>query len=85
MSEAAQSSVARRLLDGWYVVSGRFGGVQTLVILAFFYVVLIGPVAFVSLVARRDYLSKRGLHADGTAWGDADTGGADLERAKLTS
>ena len=35
--------VWRRLLDGWMAIAGRFGFVQTLVILALFYAVLIGP------------------------------------------
>ncbi len=77
--------VRRRLIGGWQSVAGRFGSVQTLVILALFYVVLIGPVTLVTAVFRRDLLGKRGLWRDGTAWGNADSAAPDLERAKLTS
>ena len=75
----------RRLLDGWNAVVGRFGFVQTLVILALFYAVLIGPVALMAWLARRDLLDKRGLGKRGSAWQDADSAAPDLERAKLTT
>ena len=75
----------RRLLAGWYAIAGRFGAVQTLVILALFYVVLIGPVSVGLAVGRRDPLQKRALDADRSAWNDADTAEPSLERAKLTT
>ena len=75
----------RRLLDGWNAVVGRFGFVQTLVILALFYAVLIGPAAMMAWLARRDLLDKRGLGNRGSAWQDADSAAPDLERAKLTT
>ena len=77
--------VWRRLLDGWNTVVGRFGFVQTLVILALFYAVLIGPAALMAWLARRDLLDKRGLGSRGSAWRDADSAAPDLERAKLTT
>ena len=80
-----QVPVWRRLLTGWTVIAGRFGFVQTLVILALFYGLLLGPVATVAALSRCDLLGKRGLHAKGSAWQDADTAKPDLERAKLTS
>jgi hypothetical protein len=64
-------------------IAGRFGFVQTLVILGLFYVFLIGPVALGIGLARQDLLGKRGLREAGTAWQDADTAKPDLERAKL--
>ena len=85
MNEELQTPVWRRLLDGWIVISGRFGGVQTLLLLALVYIALIGPVSIVQAVARRDHLDKRGLGQGDTAWRDADTAGADLERARLLS
>jgi hypothetical protein len=77
--------VHRRLFGGWMVITGRFGFCQTLVILAFFYGLLIGPVALLSALARRDFLGKRGLRAEGSAWLEADSAKPDLERAKLLS
>ena len=77
--------VWRRLLDGWNTVVGRFGFVQTLVILALFYAVLIGPAALMAWLARRDLLDKRGLGSPASAWRDADSAAPDLERAKLTT
>jgi len=83
--ESQKEPYWRRLLAGWQAIAGRFGAVQTLVILALFYVVLIGPVSIVTFLARRDFLHKRGLWADGSAWLDADSAAPDLERAKLTT
>ena len=80
-----QVSLWRKLYLGWMVIVGRFGHVQTLVILAFMYLFLIGPVALVMAVFRSDALGKRGLHSEGTAWLDADSAEPSLERAKLTT
>ncbi len=78
-------SPGRRLLSGWMAIAGRFGFVQTLVILGLFYIFMIGPVAAGATLARQDLLGKRGLRVGGTAWRDADTAKPDLERAKLSS
>ncbi len=78
-------SPGRRLRTGWMAIAGRFGFVQTLVILGLFYTFLIGPIAAGAALARRDLLGKRGLREGGTAWRDADTAKPDLERAKLLS
>ena len=83
MSE--RPGIFRRALEGWMVIAARFGEVQTLVLLAIFYAFLLGPAASISTLARRDMLGKRGLGSPDSAWQDADTGGADLERAKLQS
>lgn len=83
--DEARTPLWRRLLDGWTAIAARFGAVQTLVILALFYVLLIGPVSIVQLVARRDQLDKRHLRGEGTAWREADSAKPDLERAKLSS
>lgn len=73
----------RRLLDGWMVITARFGFAQTLVILTLFYAFLIGPAATIARgVARQDLLAKRPLQASGSAWGEPDTSGPDLERSK---
>ena len=82
---ATETPVWKRLLNGWMAIAGRFGFVQTLLLLVLFYVCLIGPVWTVTAIARRDFLKKRGLRAEGSAWGDADTAEPDLERAKLLS
>lgn len=82
---AEKESVGRRLKNGWMAIVARFGFVQTLVLLSFIYVVVIGPVWFVMAISRRDQLAKRGLGEAGTAWQDADTAPPDLERAKLLS
>ena len=75
----------RRLLEGWTTISVRFGGVQTLLLLALIYFFVIGPVAVVQWIGRRDHLDRRGLGRGDTAWREADTAGADLERARLLS
>jgi len=66
-------------------VAGRFGSVQTLILLVLFYLVLIGPVSIVQAVARRDQLDKRALWKKESAWQRSESGGTDLERAKLLS
>jgi hypothetical protein len=75
----------RRLFRGWMLITARFGFVQTLVILALFYVFLIGPVAIGAALGRADFLSKRGLRQGASAWNSADSAKPDLERAKLAS
>ena len=75
----------RTLLNGWMVIAARFGGVQTLLILVLFYLVLIGPISIIQAVGRRDQLDKRALWKKETAWQDSESGGNDLERAKLLS
>jgi hypothetical protein len=74
--------LGRRLLDGWNAIVGRFGFAQTLVILALFYTLMIGPVAVMVSLARRDLLDRRSLGASGSAWRNADSAAPDLERAK---
>ena len=80
MSEAKSKPFYRRLYEGWLVIAGHFGEVQTTVILFFSYVFAIGPVALV--MGRKDLLHKKGLRAGDTAWNEADTTMPDLERAK---
>ena len=75
----------RRFTSGWMAVVARFGFAQTLVILTLFYALLLGPVAMVLGLARRDLLGRRGLREGGSAWRDADSAPPDLERARLAS
>ncbi len=75
----------RTLLNGWLAIAGRFGGVQTLLLLVLFYVVLIGPASILQAIGRRDQLDKRALWKKESAWRESETGGNDLERAKLLS
>ena len=72
----------RRLLAGWTALAGRFGFVQTLVMLGFFYVALVGPVAICMRALGHDLLDKRMRDDDPTAWREADTAAPDLERAQ---
>ncbi len=82
---ASETPFWRLLLNGWMAIAGRFGFVQTLILLALFYILLIGPIWTVTAIARRDFLAKRGLGSKGSAWLEADTAEPDLERAKLQS
>jgi len=82
---AEKASFWRRLSNGWMVIAARFGFVQTLLLLVLLYVFMLGPVAIVMAIGRRDHLSKRGLGAEGSAWCEADTAPPDLERAKQLS
>jgi len=84
-SAPQRQPIHRRLLDAWMAIAVRFGEVQTLVLLAIFYALLLGPASLVSRLARRDMLGKRGLREPGSAWREADTAGADLDRSRLQS
>ncbi len=85
MTNETAPSVGRRLLNGWMAIAGRFGSIQTLMILAFTYMLLIGPISIAIAIGRGDLLAKRGFKSLESAWQDADTAKPDLERAKLLS
>jgi hypothetical protein len=72
-----------RLYQGWMAIAGRFGGIQTVVLLAFFYFFLVGPVSAFSRLGGADYLDKRQLDRSRSGWRDAESSQPDLERAKL--
>jgi hypothetical protein len=73
----------RRLYEGWLLIAAQFGEVQTLIVVAVTYALVMGPVALAIQVARGDPLHKRALRVPGTAWLDADsTPAPDVERAK---
>jgi hypothetical protein len=85
MTSAKSPTLGRRLLAGWMAIAGRFGSIQTLLILVVSYLLLIGPFAIAISIGRGDLLAKRGLKSLESAWRDADTAKPDLERAKLLS
>ena len=85
MTDGGAPSLGRRLLNGWMAIAGRFGFVQTLMILVLTYAIVIGPVGVGIAMFRGDLLAKRGLRAEGTAWNDADSAKPDLERAMIQS
>jgi len=85
MKDEIAPSLGRRLLDGWMAIAGRFGSVQTSMILVMTYVLVIGPIGLGLAVLRRDLLCKRGWKVAESSWLVADTAKPDLERAKLLS
>jgi hypothetical protein len=66
-------------------IVARFASTQTLLLLVLFYVALIGPTSLLQRLGRRDQLDKGGLGAHDSAWQPSESGGTDLERAKLLS
>lgn len=73
----------RRLYEGWLLIAAHFGEIQTLVLLFLVYSLIIGPMATVAGLTRRDLLEKRGLGETKSAWRSADTvSRPDLERAR---
>jgi hypothetical protein len=81
--EAAAPGIGRRLRNGWLELAARFGEIQTLLIVGFVYLFVIGPMALGAAAARRDLLAKRGLGEMKSAWAAADTvSSPDLERAR---
>ena len=85
MTNGGEPSLTRRWRILGRAIAGRFGTVQTLMILVLTYAMLIGPVGIGIAIGRRDLLAKRGLKHAGSAWQDADTAKPDFERAKLLS
>ena len=85
VSQREQDRLWRRLLGGWRAIAGRFGAIQTLVVLGLFYVLLIGPLALGARLTGRDHLRKKPLTSHQTGWCAADSAPPDLERARLTS
>ncbi len=80
MSE--KQAIWRRLYAGWLEIAARFGEVQTLLVVTMAYTLVLGPLALVLFALRRDLLHKRGLRVPGSAWSEADSASADLERAR---
>ena len=72
----------RRLYIGWLAIAARFGHVQTLVILAIFYALVLGPLSLGIAISRGDLLAKRRLRTSGSAWLEADSVRPELERAR---
>jgi hypothetical protein len=82
-AEPGATSSWRRLYHGGLQVAGHFGEIQTVLIVCFVYVFVLGPMAVLATIARQDLLAKRGFAASSSAWSDADSvSNPDLERAK---
>ena len=79
------TALRQRLFEGWMAIVARFASTQTQLLLVLFYVTLIGPTSLVQWIARRDQLDKGGLGDSNSAWQPSESGGTDLERAKLLS
>ena len=82
MTTRTEERLLRRLYVGWLAIAARFGHVQTLVILAIFYALMLGPISLGIAISRGDLLAKRGLRASGSAWREADSEQPELERAR---
>ena len=81
--EAGAPSLGRRLYLGWLELAAHFGEIQTLLIVCVVYVFVLGPMAVLAAIGRRDLLAKRGFAAASSAWSDADSvSNPDLDRAK---
>jgi hypothetical protein len=72
----------RRPYEGWLAIAARFGHVQTLVILAIFYALIIGPLSLGATLTRSDLLAKRDLRKRGSAWREAERGEPTLTRVR---
>jgi hypothetical protein len=81
--DAATPGFGRRLYLGWLELAAHFGEVQTQLIVCFVYLFVLGPMALIASLARRDFLTKRGFADDASAWNHADSiAKPDVERAK---
>ena len=82
-AEGGTPGFGRRLYLGWLELAAHFGEIQTLLIVCAVYVFVLGPMAVMATIARRDLLAKRGFGGPASAWSDADSvSNPDLERAK---
>jgi hypothetical protein len=81
--EGGAPGLRTRLYRGWLELAAHFGEVQTLLIICFVYLFVMGPMALIAAATRRDLLAKRGFAGSASAWCDADsTTQPDVERAK---
>jgi hypothetical protein len=78
-----EQTLGQRLRRAWMAIVARFGHAQTLVMLSFVYVCVIGPGAAATRLIGRDLLDKRRRVREPSSWHPADSGGISLERAKL--
>jgi hypothetical protein len=79
----AAPGFGRRLYQGWLELAAHFGEIQTLLIVCAVYVFVLGPMAVLAAIGRRDLLAKRGFAGAASAWSDADTvSNPNVERAK---
>ena len=85
MTDTGAPSLGRRLLNGWLAIAGRFGFVQTMMLLVLTYTFVIGPTGVGIAIFRGDLLAKRGLGLNESAWQNPTTPKPDLERAKIQS
>ena len=82
-SDASTPGLGRRLYHGWLELAAHFGEIQTLLIVCFVYVFVLGPMAVIASLTGRDLLAKRGFEGLASAWTDAESvSKPDLERAK---
>lgn len=82
-AESPPPTLGRRLQHGWLELAGHFGEVQSVLIVCFVYVFVMGPMAVIIALTRRDLLAKRGYEGPASAWLDADSvSQPDIERAK---
>jgi hypothetical protein len=80
---ATTPGLGRRLYHGWLELAGHFGEVQSVLVVCFVYLFVMGPMALLASATRRDLLAKRGFDAATSAWSDSDSvSKPDLERAK---
>ncbi len=79
----AEQTLRTRLGRGWMGIVARFGHVQTLVMLGFFYAFLIGPASLIASGLRKDLLAKRPVPDAISAWQESESSAPSLERAKL--
>jgi hypothetical protein len=69
----------RRLYDKWIAFARVLGRINTVVLLTLVYLVVLGPVALVSRILRKDFLD-RGLDARPSYWEDREEEEHTLER-----
>jgi hypothetical protein len=82
-SQPEAPGIWRRLRGGWLELAAHFGEIQTLLIVCVVYLFVLGPMAVLATLARRDLLDKRGFAGSASAWADADSvSNPDVERAK---
>lgn len=75
--------LGKRLYDGWLVLAGHFGEIQTVLIVCVVYFFVMGPVALGAAALRRDLLAKRGVDGSESVWLPADSVAVpDVERAQ---
>jgi hypothetical protein len=72
-----------RIKDGWMYFARTLGRVNTIILLTLVYLLIIGPMALLAKIFRKDLLQKKKQSMETTYWRDRATNAPTIERHKF--